>query len=237
MDERRSAHRPEVSMKRNLILLSIPLLFALPPVARSQCAGFSDVPAASTFCENVHWVKNREITLGCTSTTLYCPTDPVLRLSMAAFLNRLGRALTPRFVFETDSVPGPDDTAFVFGCISEEITPAFAQQGVVIGSVYFFPSGGPVSVTVRIAYSTDGGASWSSAALASNGGDARWPGSGNAGQYTLMAVNGSAVPMQPGTGYRFAVGLNKTGGMGSIPTMSCRTTLMIHNRNPDSAPF
>jgi len=224
-------------MKGKLILLSIPLLVALSPVARSQCAGFTDVAAADPFCANVQWVKNREITLGCTSATLYCPTDPVLRLSMAAFMNRLGRALTPTVVFETDSIPGPDDSDFVFGCISEEIVPAFAQQGVVIGSVYFFPNGGAVSVTVRIAYSTDGGTNWNSAALASNGGDARWPGSGNAGQYTLMTVNGSAVPMQPGTGYRFAVGLNKTGGMGTIPTMSCRTTLMVFNRNPTSAPF
>ena len=39
--------------------------------------------------------KNRAITTGCTSTTLYCPTDNVSRLAMAAFMNRLGDALTP----------------------------------------------------------------------------------------------------------------------------------------------
>ena len=64
-----------------------------------DCVGFTDVPAASAFCPNVEWMKNRGITIGCTSTTLYCPTDVVTRLSMAVFMNRLGKALTPQVSF------------------------------------------------------------------------------------------------------------------------------------------
>jgi hypothetical protein len=59
------------------------------------CAGFTDVDDTSPFCGNVTWLKNRSITLGCTSTTLYCPNDFVSRLQMAAFMNRLGDSLFP----------------------------------------------------------------------------------------------------------------------------------------------
>ena len=62
----------------------------------APCGGFTDVddanPATAPFCANVTWVKNRGITLGCPSTGAphYCPNDPVSRLQMAAFMNRLG---------------------------------------------------------------------------------------------------------------------------------------------------
>ncbi len=74
------------------------LVLAAPAMAQN-CAGFTDVVddgvAPGAFCPNVQWVKNRSITLGCTSATLYCPTNNVTRLQMAAFMNRLGTALTP----------------------------------------------------------------------------------------------------------------------------------------------
>lgn len=66
------------------------LLAILPPsVHAAPCAGFTDVQDTSAFCANVTWLRNRAITLGCISTTLYCPDDLVTRLQMAAFLNRL----------------------------------------------------------------------------------------------------------------------------------------------------
>ena len=70
---------------------------AFAPRADAQCAGFSDVsPGLSNpFCANVTWMKNRAITLGCTPT-LYCAEQGVGRLSMAAFMNRMGDTLTPK---------------------------------------------------------------------------------------------------------------------------------------------
>lgn len=60
----------------------------------APCAGFDDVEDTNDFCSNVTWIKNRGITLGC-SPGLYCPDALVTRLSMAAFLNRLGEVLVP----------------------------------------------------------------------------------------------------------------------------------------------
>lgn len=73
------------------------LALAAPvPVLAAPCAGFTDVddtsPAHAPFCANVEWIRNRGITLGC-APGLYCPDDPVTRLQMAAFLNRLGNVV------------------------------------------------------------------------------------------------------------------------------------------------
>ncbi len=68
----------------------------------ANCAGFTDVDTSSGFCPSVQWVKDRQITLGCTAST-YCPSDPTQRIQMAAFLQRLGDATAPRFDYVTDS--------------------------------------------------------------------------------------------------------------------------------------
>jgi hypothetical protein len=60
--------------------------------------GFTDVQDTDTICNSVQWLRNRQITVGCTSTTEYCPLNAVTRGSMALFLNRLGNAITPKWV-------------------------------------------------------------------------------------------------------------------------------------------
>ena len=60
-----------------------------------HCGGFNDVLSpGNPFCQNVEWVRNRSITFGC-GTLDYCPDVAVSRVAMAAFTNRLGRAITP----------------------------------------------------------------------------------------------------------------------------------------------
>ena len=61
------------------------------------------------FCANVVWIKNRNITLGC-APGLYCPNDNVSRLTMAAFLNRLGDAVLPPKVLWVANVGGTFDS-------------------------------------------------------------------------------------------------------------------------------
>src|SRR5688572_3330772 len=70
---------------------------AAPCGATAGFAGFQDVQDTDIFCNAAQWLRNRAITVGCTTTTTYCPTDPVTRAAMALFLNRLGQALTPVF--------------------------------------------------------------------------------------------------------------------------------------------
>src|SRR5687768_10036319 len=75
--------------------------------AAAPCTGFTDVDDASAFCPNVEWLKNRTITVGCSQSTLYCPDGVVSRLTMAAFLNRLGVALTPIDLTSETEPPSP----------------------------------------------------------------------------------------------------------------------------------
>jgi hypothetical protein len=52
--------------------------------------GFADVPAGSTFADDVKRLAIAGITRGCNppANTRYCPDDPVTRGQMAAFLDR-----------------------------------------------------------------------------------------------------------------------------------------------------
>ena len=83
------------------VTASVTLQVATAALA-APCAGFTDVDDASAFCPNVEWLKNRNITLGC-GVASYCPGDAVTRLAMAAFLNRMGVALTPVYVVVGDA--------------------------------------------------------------------------------------------------------------------------------------
>lgn len=81
-------------------LLAVCLLAVPAVAAAAPCGGFIDVdsnnPNTSPFCADVEWIRNRSVTLGCGGGgALYCPDTAVTRLAMAAFMRRLGDALTP----------------------------------------------------------------------------------------------------------------------------------------------
>lgn len=71
------------------------IVHVVNPLEGSRCGGFFDLDASEPLCTSVEWVRNRSVTLGC-EPGFFCPASPVTRLSMAAFLNRLGRVLTPQ---------------------------------------------------------------------------------------------------------------------------------------------
>ena len=86
------------ALRRATIAIVFALAIALPAgvVAIHQ---FTDVPNSSPYHAAISALKNAGITTGCTVTT-FCPTDPVRRESMAAFLTRgLGRMTGTEFAF------------------------------------------------------------------------------------------------------------------------------------------
>jgi peptidoglycan/xylan/chitin deacetylase (PgdA/CDA1 family) len=67
------------------------LFRALPGcgVAPVPSGPFADVPSGGTFTEDIVWVKEQGIALGCNHEgTLFCPDDVVTRGQMASFLSR-----------------------------------------------------------------------------------------------------------------------------------------------------
>ena len=149
-------------MRATLVLLAA-LLLPVPTLA-APCSGFDDVDGASGFCPHVDWIKNRGVTLGCTSTSAYCPTLPVFRLSMAAFMNRLGAALTPAVVHAQSAGASLDlEAAPPALCSTTQLAAAaYPRSGralAVVGAQFALPA----TLAMRIVYSTDNGTTWTPA--------------------------------------------------------------------------
>lgn len=140
-------------------LIAVAAVGFAPGASAAPCAGFDDVQDSSGFCANVEWIRNRGVTLGC-SANLYCPDEAVSRLQMAAFMNRLGTALTP-IVVRVDATPGAlnlDTSPVVCQSEAQSIT-AFPRRALADATLSgSAPSA--VNVVSHVVYSTDGGANW-----------------------------------------------------------------------------
>ena len=68
---------------------------ALDLEAPPQPAGFADVDPSSSHAANIEALYAAQITTGCTRDPLaYCPSRPVTRAQMAAFLHRALKPVT-----------------------------------------------------------------------------------------------------------------------------------------------
>ncbi|HEX4884526.1 MAG TPA: hypothetical protein VFX05_10340 [Casimicrobiaceae bacterium] len=128
---------------RDGVLVFIAALSAAPlPALALPCAGFVDIADTDAFCGSVTWMKNRNVTAGCTATT-YCGADVVSRLQMAAFMFRVANVVTPTVVCQTADLP------------------AVSYDRLAIANADFsFALTGQQNVVVRVASSVDGGSSW-----------------------------------------------------------------------------
>jgi hypothetical protein len=205
------------------------VLLASPAVQAQDCAGFTDVAFNNRFCPNVEWVKNRSITLGCASTSLYCPGDPVTRLSMAAFMNRLGRALTPQVVFEEASAGFLDLDQPKVLCATAELPiddyPRTMHGNFSVSAV----SNDPLTWEASLAQGVGGGA-W-------------FPGlvhrySKLAGGWTHLSGQ-RRVALNPGTSVRYGILVSRANNSvsGDFAAFACQLTVVLNNRNGTSSPF
>jgi hypothetical protein len=222
---------------RSLLAFAFAAGIALPPVALSApCAGFIDVDDTDAFCPNVEWLKNRRVTLGCTSTTAYCPGDPVTRLSMAAFLHRLGNAMTALQLTSTGSNVGTidlDATFVVLACANASFlieAPRFAhgEAQLIAGGI-----GGPADIAVQMVESTDNGATWNAASpihVASRTDNAS----------ASISVMLTPRDLTVGTDVRYTLRASRAAGsltMGDLQQLQCQVNITLENRNPTSSPF
>ena len=143
---------------REIVLI---LLFAGVCVASSnvaaQCAGFTDVTSGDQLCNSVVWLKNRQITLGCTATT-YCPLDPVGRLQMAAFMNRLGELIPPRVQSVEASGGMLDLTTESILCVTASFSARTYTRALRVSAALSYEVTGFQDVQFAIVRSLNGGA-------------------------------------------------------------------------------
>ncbi len=216
------------------------LIAMVAGVATSQtalaapCAGFTDVDTSSVFCPNVDWLKNRAITLGCTSATLFCPSDFVSRLSMAAFMNRLGVALTPAIAYNEASglafdLDSPPAAVCPTPSIASATFPRAAQVAAVLTAQLAVT---PATVALKIVQSTDNGLNWTAlnAIPASVGGSAKWA--------NAAAWKGD-VPLDPGLSYQFGLRVERasSGGTGDLTSWNCQIKVVVTSRTGSGVPY
>ena len=228
---------------RNRPLFIVTLLalgLSAGPAAALPCVGFTDVEDTSSFCPNVEWLKNRAITLGCTSTTTYCPADPVTRLSMAVFMNRLGKALTPvslhkMALFTTPVALTPTGDMF---CVTDDLPPAtYPRAARFIGTAWGHSTDASGSYLAGLwRYSTDAGATWG--AVGTYGVNQYW-GRARAdyGGVATLPVIAPAMELAAGPTYRFGLLLSGFTATFTFNPMVCEVDVTITNSNPATSPF
>lgn len=213
------------------------MAIAAAPAHAAPCAGFTDVDTTSSFCSNVEWVKNRGVTLGCTSTTLYCPTDPVTRLAMAAFLNRLGTALTPVFLTGVSDLPSTTNVtgAGVVACQSADYpVTGFPRTAVIDAWNNVHSPDAGIDVQGMLAVSTNGGTTWTTL----NNTDmymTLYPGATPGNDVSFS--NGGFAALDVGTTYRFGVRFRQIAGTGTTIGIYCQQRVQVISRDGSSTPF
>jgi hypothetical protein len=206
-----------------------------PPAAAQDCVGFTDVPASSPFCPNVEWLKNRGVTIGCSSSTLYCPNDIVTRLSMAVFMNRLGKVLTPEVLAQ--------DEAFGVLAIPPAGTPGRVCETAATTSTLY-----PRSATVHgtLTGLVNGLASWRGGlAVRINGG--AWV-SVPASEFRASATDNwsftapdGTIAVQPGNSVQVALTIQRddvvSGTTGNFLSLRCQIVVEVDNQNGSTSPY
>ena len=223
------------TLRNCLVVVACAAACAVGSVAvAAPCAGFTDVDDANGFCPNVEWLKNRAITLGCTSTTLYCPGDFVSRLAMAAFLNRLANALTPAAVGGIGGSSNADLEQNPIVCAQNEFavtgSPRLAHGHAVL--TVNAQGGNGADVSVAFVESTNNGATWGAVS----------PLHGVRVALGKSAAASAILPprvLQVGTSYRYALRLSRTPGSTSTSDVGahCEIKVFFENRNGASTPL
>jgi hypothetical protein len=240
-----SGSAAEIAMRIKSFMLACFALAALAPTGSANaqsCAGFTDLLASSSFCPDAEWLKNRQITTGCTSATLYCPNNPVTRLAMAAFLHRLGVALTPFEMTPVSVAPAARNLSqAIIVCQTADFTVPSTQtppgpyprRAYVNGAVHLsLPTAG-VDVVASLQFSTNSGNTWTPI-TASGAFASLYPGASPGNHVTLSPYGWQDIAV--GQTMRFGLAIGRFDGTGNV-TAGCNLTASIANRNPASSPL
>ncbi len=78
-----------IPLRTAMLLVAVSVLVAVPTAVLAAHV-FDDVPDSNTFHDDIAWLADNEVTLGCVPDgSLYCPSEAVTRQQMAGFMRRL----------------------------------------------------------------------------------------------------------------------------------------------------
>ncbi len=218
---------------RHLVgIIGLTGLLLAASAAAAPCAGFGDVDTTNAFCPNVEWLKNRKVTLGCT-TTQYCPDAAVSRLAMAAFMNRLGTALTPNQV-RVEASPGAIDLdAQTVVCKSQPFVAADFPRRAYLDVSFSGLATVDIDLVSDIVMTTDGGISWNTLSPIANRG---WTPANKWGGFSDIAYVDLDVGQITNWGIR-VVRAGGTGGTTDLSASRCVLRATIYSRDGTSSPY
>jgi hypothetical protein len=194
-----------------------------------NCVGFTDLEGEDPFCPNVEWMKNRSITLGCTATT-FCPDDYVSRVSLAAFMNRLGNALEPRFAHASQALVEASVNAGNRVCVTTPVPIAgYPRVASPVGSMLYFSSNTGAVYGARLVYSLDGGMAWNSWTSIDS------VGSANGNSFTSLSPTANAVILDVGQIALFALLPVAFGG--TVTAAGCELTIRMDSHTGAVSPY
>jgi hypothetical protein len=187
-----------------------------------QCDGFADVAGNSPFCASVSWMKNRAVTLGCGGAN-YCPDNNVSRLSMAAFMKRLGDALSGTSILRVVSTGALDFATAPVVCQTDPIAAATAPRRAVLDVIFAGLAGADNLARVQLMVSEDGGTTWTDTQLFTPRATFR------AGQWRNVRAAGHR-DVEAGKAVRFGVHMSLPGGgAGGVTDSTCRLRVRLEN--------
>jgi hypothetical protein len=149
---------------------------------------------------------------------------------MALFMQRLGAALTPTWVFANQSFsvnPSTDPTV----CQTADYTvDGFPRSAIAWGTVALTGTAPSGYARMFMVASTDGGTTWSQLANARVTWQDLVPNLKN----SMGLPSDQLMPLLPGKTYRFGIRVDNYVGTVSGP---CTLAVMIQNQNGSTAPF
>lgn len=221
-------------MRALLLASGVYALACVLPAQAAPCAGFTDVDSTDPFCPNVEWLKNRKVTLGCTPST-YCPAQPVTRLSMALFMNRLAVALTPTDLPASTASAAPLDLSVprVICPTAVYATTDYPRRAYASGTVNLAGPTAGVNIKTEVVVSYNGGAAW--AGLNASDQYASLHTGGNPPSATTLMPYG-ILDLEVGENVLFGLRVSRNTGDGNV-TAACRTNVQVANRNEAGAPL
>jgi hypothetical protein len=205
-----------------LLLSGTTTVAAAPP-----CAGFNDVDALSGFCPNIEWIRNRGVTLGC-GTGVYCPNGTVSRIAMAAFMNRLGTALTPTQL-RVDTAPGGVDLDGSFVCQTADHAVTDYPRRAYLDLAFAGQATTAVELAADLVMTTNMGASWTQLTSHANRGSVAANSWGN-------VANLASVDLDVGQTVRFGVRMARVSGSGDLADSRCNLRVLIVSRDGATSP-
>lgn len=219
------------------------LALVAAPASAQSCAGFTDVASGSQFCQNIEWVKNRAITTGCGgSTTTYCPTAGVTREQMAAFLNRLGNALTPLIIEpvpQADSVTQLDLATPKVVCASGDILVSnYPRRALLNGRLNLYNPSANGDFVADVVYTDDapGSTAWKPLPLAISQTFQTMYG-GFTPSHDVSIYPSGYLNLDVGKTYRFGLRVSRYTGTTANVAAYCTNFITLASRTGATSPY